>query len=315
MRKKIIIAKFGGASLKNTASFLQALKIMRREKEKPDIVIVSAIDKGTNALEKIAEGFIKNRPDKCDEGFASFRSYNEPIINELFGSRSKVRRDFEEIMHFLRAYIINGNGCNSFKMMRDQIMPMGEIVSSMIMSNYLTENFYSNKEVQATNFLKANMDFGCASILREDSLKMMKHSQLIRCIEKGLLVVTQGFFARAFLRTANFRLDCKVTLGREGSDFSAAVIASLLTELGIEVEEVVLWKDVKGVGNQNPKTADGPVKYYKHLSFDKFQDMIDEGGSAHGLVHPKTLKELEIKKIPLHIKDFWNPDLPGTIIS
>ncbi len=315
---EIKIHKFGGASLKDVPSLRQCGKIVK--KEKPNIVVVSAIGKTTNALENVARGIIENRTDLFEQSLELVRKYNEPIIKELFKKRPDVPFKFEEIMKYLTESFVGINKCNSFEMVRDQLMAQGEIISSRIVSAFLADNDYSNKLIPAKNFIRTNLDFGNAIVSKEESMKTLFDCGLIYCLRKEIPVITQGFIAGARLdRKPEFYFEGYTTLGREGSDYSAALIASLLVDSGIlkaeEVTEVVLWKDVPGVGLENPKKAGKDAKFFKTLSYDHFQEMIEPNGTAYGLVHPKTLKELKDKEIPLRVKNFWKPDLPGTLIS
>ena len=313
------IYKFGGPSMGSPSNIKQVCEIIKRDK--PGIVVVSAPGDSTNILELLAEGIFKNDKNKINSAFNKFKKTIEDIIDGLFDQSIQnrtIRETSREIMNFLSTF--NNYGCNFLEMTKDRITVVGEFLSSQILFHQLllNEDFQKISLINATGLIFADMNFGEANVDRERSISMIRKGEMIRKLDAGNTIITQGFIAiTAVEKSGYFSIYSPVTLGREGSDYSAALIASFVSELGTSVEEVVLWKDVSGVFRINPKNiSKGNKPYnYKKLKFAGLQKMINPGGSAQGLVHPKTLRVLKEAKIPLRIKSFLQPELPGTLIS
>ena len=318
----ITVHKFGGGVLNQPASLKQLLKIVNNFN--PNIIVVSAFGKTTNALKDLAEGYITGDRNMMDNALHIVYDIHSSMINSFSpSSHKKYVTTWDELMDFIsttKDIIKEKSFCNSIEIMRDSFMVVGEILSSSVVSSYLDKNSFKNYIVMATEFIKTDMNFGSANILRDLSLKYFKNSSVLDFLSNNVPIVTQGFIGATSMSTSMdlFEVSFKgcTTIGREGSDLSAAFIANLAVQSAIDVKEVVLWKDVWGVANQNPRNEIvGKLSYYKKMSYSDLDSAIQKGGFAEGLVHSKVIKELQEFGIPLRIKNFWRPDLPGTLIS
>ena len=321
--KKIKVFKFGGGVLKDPQSLLQLLSIVK--KERPEVIVVSAMGKTTNALKNLAEGYINDDKNLINYSFEEIDKYNGSLIRSIWMSKESEKNEIKTIynsyIEFFKKLTSSKPFCNSHEMIYDRIMVLGEIISSVIVSQFLSENLSKHLLVRADDFIMTDMNFGSANVLIDKSIKKFKNSIFAKELERGTPLITQGFIGRSAtnfsLNHTDFVFDGPTTLGRESSDYSASLIAHLIVNsLLAIVEEVTLWKDVNGVANRDPKEkTDQPLFYFSSMSYKDFRLQIAHGGSAEGLVHSKTLNELEPYKIPLRIKSFWNPDTAGTLIS
>jgi aspartate kinase len=321
--KKIKVFKFGGGVLKDFRSLFQLLFIVKEEN--PEVIVVSAMGKTTNALERLAEGYIKDDKNLINYSFEEIDRYNGALIRSIWKSKdsekSEVKTIYNSYIEFLKKLTFDKPFYNSHKMIRDRFMVFGEIISSVIVSQFLSGEMSKHLLAMADDFIMTDMNFGSANVLIDKSIKKFKNSPFAKGLKEGIPLVTQGFIGRSAtnlsLKHSGFIFYGPTTLGREGSDYSASLIARLINNSGIaEVEEVTLWKDVDGVANRNPKEiSDEPLIYLPSMSYQELRSQIMHGGNAEGLVHPKTLNELEPLKIPLRVRSFWNLKNPGTLIS
>ena len=322
--KKIKIFKFGGGVLKDPQSLYQLLSIAK--KEKPEVIVVSAMGKTTNALKNLAEGYINDDKNLINYSFEEIDKYNGSLIRSIWMSKesekSEVKTIYNSYIEFLKKLTSSKPFCNSPEMIYDRIMVLGEIISSVIVSQFLSENLNKNLLlIRADDFIITDMNFGSANVMIDESIKRFKNSVFAKELKQGRPLITQGFIGRSAtdlsFNQSDFIFDGPTTLGRESSDYSASLIARLIVNSRLAiVEGVTLWKDVDGVANRDPKEkTDQPLFYLSSMSYNDFRLQIAHGGSAEGLVHPKTLNELEPYKIPLRIKSFWSPDTAGTLIS
>ncbi len=324
-KRVIKIAKLGGASLTNATSFRHAHKIIK--KTKPDIVVVSGVGKSTNALVQMFEGAVENNHEKIEAGFNLFKIFHDIPISELFPRPKKpngektsllvhdVYSEILKIMAYLERYaneMASGiHPPSEHKRIRDKIIAQAEILSSFIMSESLKLSGERNQLYKAYDLIYTDNNFGNANVHREVTKSNFFNSGLIETIERKIPIVTQGFIAGTFYQGQKVLS----TLGREGSDYTAGLIASLLYELGLGHPEVILYKDVPGVANRNPKKdSDEPLHFFKLLSYPQFKEMVATGGIAEGLVHQKTITELEKFRGSLCVKSFWDFEEPGTLI-
>jgi len=283
------VFKFGGASVRNAQAIRNVAGILKPLEGEKIIVVVSAMGKTTNALEKVLSEFHagKNWQAELDK----VATYHMAILKELFTANhlvwSRVNEEFSQIKSSL-------NPAMSRAELYDKIVSQGEVLSSLIVFEYLQQQEIPVTWVDArklivtdSNFREGNVDWA-ATTTRMQSLYSMKAG----------IIITQGFIG------ANPKGEV-TTLGREGSDFSAAIFASCLL-----AKSVTIWKDVPGVMNADPKKLPD-AKVFEELPFREAAEMTYYGASV---IHPKTIKPLANKNIPLLVKNFDNPALPGTII-
>ncbi len=288
------VFKFGGASVKDAAGIKNLGEIIKMHQSQPLLIVISAMGKTTNALEKLAESYF-NQKDDIHEAFEEMKNYHFEIIQQLFEQHHPV---FDEVNNtFVEIdWIIEDEPVDEFDFIYDQIVSIGELVASRIVGHYLNSIGVITKWLDARSYIQTD------NVYREAHINWDKTSELIqkdipKILEKGF-AITQGFIGNT---SENFT----TTLGREGSDYTAAIFASCL-----DAKSVTVWKDVPGILNADPKLFDDCVKF-DELSYTEVIEMAYYGATV---IHPKTIKPLQNKNIPLYVKHFLAPNEPGTII-
>lgn len=284
------VFKFGGASVKDAAAIRNTVNILRLYTSQKLLVVVSAMGKTTNALERILH-LAREEKDYRKE-FLELKKFHDNIVTTLFSDPLKVLADTDAVFDTLDAALKFPYG---YDKLYDQVISKGEIISSLIIHHFMAASEIKSVWVDARMYIitdesyregKVNWDLTCSKIQR-----------LKETLESSL-VITQGFIGST-------TGELTTTLGREGSDFSAAIFASCLG-----AESVTIWKDVPGVMSADPKRLPDAV-IFKELPYKEAAEMTYYGASV---IHPKTIRPLAVKDIPLYVKNFDNPALPGTII-
>jgi aspartate kinase len=289
------VFKFGGASVKN-ADAVRNIGIILRKYNEPVVVVISAMGKTTNALERVVNAHVKGDKAKARSELDQVRDYHMSIVESLVPDRDHAL--VAELMAiFTGLYTsIDENPSSFYNMEYDQVVSWGEILSTIIVSGYLNSVGLTNEWVDIRQYLKTD------STYREGRVDWNLTTHLIRerfHFRNAETYVTQGFLGS----TVNNQT---TTLGREGSDYTAAVLAHIL-----DAESVTVWKDVPGVLNADPKWFDNTVKIDKI----SYMDAIELAYYGASVIHPKTIQPLQNKRIRLYVKSFLNPDEPGTIIG
>lgn len=287
------VFKFGGASLKDSAGIRNVTSIIRSfSADTRLVVVVSAMGKTTDALERI----LNLQRDKKDyhAEIESLQKYHRVIMQSLFDDKGHIAfHDVDEIFLDLEKELLKLKQEN-FDRVYDQVVSKGEIISSRIVYHFLVHNTISTAWINACEFISTNNTFREGKVnWKETSGKIQKLKS-----EEHRVCITQGFIGS----TSD---GLTTTLGREGSDFSAAIFASCL-----DAESVTIWKDVPGVMSADPKRLPDS-RVFEELPFKEAAEMTYYGASV---IHPKTIKPLANKRIPLLVKNFENPALKGTII-
>ncbi|NBC82080.1 MAG: aspartate kinase [Bacteroidetes bacterium] len=288
------IFKFGGASVKDANGVRNLAKILAGYSE-PKIVVVSAMGKMTNALEKVLEAYM-NKNHETREWLDEVFRFHDSVMKDLFDDSFylKVRNQFKSMFEGLHQKIHSQPSLN-YHYEYDQMVSFGELFSTFIISAYLQEKGIQCKWMDIRHYLKSDDQFRDANINYDLS---QKYVQEAFDFSDTSCYITQGFLAS----TIN---NLTTTLGREGSDFTAAVLAYLL-----DIEEVTILKDVSGILNADPKWMDDTIKL-ERISYDDSIELAYYGASV---VHPKTIQPLKRKNIVLYVKSFINPDEPGTLV-
>jgi aspartate kinase len=285
------IFKFGGASVRNADAVRNVSKILNGYKDNL-AVVVSAMGKITDLLETLVKAyFLKN--DQKWTVFNQFKQYHTEICDELFGKDQTpfgILELFAEMENKL-----NKLPSLDFNFEYDQLVSYGELVSSRIVSDFLNFSGKPNLWVDIRTCIRTDDLFRDATVDWELTEKLSKE---IFTFDGHDLYITQGFIGST---TANIT----TTLGREGSDFTAAILGSVL-----DAESVSFWKDVPGVLSADPKKMEGAIKI-DALSYREAVEMTHSGAK---IIHPKTMKPLHNKGIPMYVKSFLSPDDPGTVI-
>ncbi|MFC2080965.1 aspartate kinase [Bacteroidota bacterium] len=292
----MIVFKFGGASVKNAEAVKNVGNILKRYPEKKIAIVVSAMGKTTNAMEDITDHYFHKRKKDLNKVIEERKSYHRDIVDELFpDTEHPFHEEFEKIFGELEERFEKAPTLN-YDFDYDQIVPYGEMISTKIISAYLNEIGIGNKWMDIRHSLKSNNTFREARIDWPLSSQLTKKNFHFRDSD---MYITQGFVAS----TIN---DITTTLGREGSDFTAAILAHIL-----KAEHVTIWKDVPGVLNADPKWFDNTEK----LDKISYQDAIELAYYGASVIHPKTIKPLQNKNINLYIKSFIYPEEEGTLVG
>lgn len=287
------IFKFGGASVKDAAGIKNVLNVLQTVGYEDVMLVISAMGKTTNALEVV----IKNYFEKSNELYASLqdiRKYHNQILLDLFDDEEHevffdVNTHFDDLEYFVRS-----NKSPNYPFVYDQIISIGEMVSTTIVSHYLNAAGIQNQWLDVRNYIKTDANYRDANVNWEYTQKLI--SKINR---KKSLFITQGFIGAD---ENNFT----TTLGREGSDYTAAIFAYCLG-----AESVTIWKDVPGVMNADPRYFEN-ARLLNQISYREAIELAFYGATV---IHPKTLQPLQKKEIPLFVKSFINPTLPGTSVS
>lgn len=294
------VFKFGGASVKNAAAVKNVAVILKRFAHDNLLVVVSAMGKMTNAHEKLLNSFFYQK-DTINEDFDAIRKYHTDILRELFSDKSHaVYTDTENLLNELKEYLVKGPSDN-YDFEYGQIVSYGELLSTLLVSTYLNEAEIKNKLFDARDLIITNNHYRDAEVdwdLTGQNIQDIVQPYL-SSKHKGKIALTQGFIAS----TVDYH---STTLGREGSDYSAAIFAYTL-----DAEEIVIWKDVPGLLNADPKYFSDTKK----LASISYNEAIELSYYGATIIHPKTIKPLENKNITLYVKSFLDPENVGTIIQ
>ncbi len=292
----MFVFKFGGASVKSAEAVRNIVNILQRFEKSEIVVVVSAMGKSTNALERIIDHYAGNNREGWDAEFQSLKAYHYEIINSLFEEEDHpvyegVAALFEELSRRLEK-----SPTLNYDFDYDQVICFGELLSSTIIGHYL------NRAALATRWIDVRRSLKTDSQWREARVDWELSSSLVQeqfSFNGEKILITQGFLGS----TIN---DQSTSLGREGSDYTAAILAFML-----KAESVTIWKDVPGVLNADPKYFDDTVLLEK-LSY---LDAIELAYYGTSVIHPKTIKPLQNKNINLHVRSFMDPDAPGTLVG
>ncbi|MGO3306068.1 MAG: aspartate kinase [Sphingobacterium sp.] len=289
------VFKFGGASVKNADSIKNVASIIARYKKDELLVVVSAIGKTTDKLEKLTKEYFRGAADTF-ELLEEIKQNHQVILTELFPDRlhpvyNDIANSFVEI-----EWILEEPPVDPYPYLFDQIVSIGEVLSSKILAAYTSETGIETNWVDARDYIFTDNNYGEAKVNWQKTESKISND-LPRILDK-FVIITQGFIGST---SENFT----TTLGREGSDYSAAIFASCL-----QVDDLTIWKDVPGVLNANPKWFDR-TELIPELSYTDAIELTYYGATV---IHPKTIKPLQNKKIALNVRSFINPAETGTII-
>lgn len=290
------VYKFGGASIKNIEGIKNVTQIIQSYGTKNLLVVVSAMDKTTDRLQELAFAHINGESHK-HELLERIKAFHFDIINKLFADTKNpvyndVANTFVEI-----EWLLEEDAEDSAAYLYDQIVSIGELVSSKIIAAYLNQQATFTIWQDARNYIQTDNNYREANVQWDKTIHAIQ-KQLPSYLEQGI-VLTQGFIGAT---SENFTS----TLGREGSDYSAAIFSAAL-----DVEKMTIWKDVPGVLNADPKWFDETEKI-PQLSYHDAIELTYYGATV---IHPKTIKPIQNKGIPLYVRSFIHPDEIGTEIS
>ena len=295
MIKKVF--KFGGASVKDADSVRNLKSIIEREDRDNLLIVISAMGKTTSIIEKTLKLFRDNDGHLEITALRELMCYHEDIMTELFNGNTQ-HPVFDTVANIFIDLFCNLQETGfQYDYQYDQTVSFGEVLSTTIISAFLNDNSIKNTLLDARDYIITDHNFRSANIDWDESrLRIQK----LNNEHNGELLITQGFIASSTKPVVT------TTLGREGSDYSAAIFANLL-----DTKEMTVWKDVDGIRNADPKRFPSSEKI-PHLSYSEATELTFYGSSV---LHPKTTKPLQNKNIPLKVRSFIDASLPPTIID
>ncbi|MCJ8290261.1 MAG: aspartate kinase [Flavobacteriales bacterium] len=292
------VFKFGGASVKDAEAVKNVLSILQLFKGKKLGVVISAMGKTTNAMELIVDALWTRKLELFTEIVEERRAFHLSIMNELFSSSeneiySEINKEFDVLLAKFNDPIPD-----NFDFEYDQIVSLGEVLSTKIVTAYVRQEGIAAKWMDARELIRTDHQYREAELHWEKTTSNFQE-RFMPEFDQNDVLITQGFIGHT---SEGFT----ATLGREGSDFSAGIIAYCC-----DAEDVTIWKDVPGMLNADPKWFDNTVKL-EQISFKEAIELSYYGASV---IHPKTIKPLQNKNIPLYVKSFLNPEAEGTTIQ
>ena len=287
------IYKFGGASVKDADGVKNLIIILNYLGSEKTLIVVSAMGKTTNSLELVVKNYFENK-EELQYSLNEVFNFHNKILEGLFNdNKEQIFYDVKEVFENLRIFL-KRNKSPDYSFVYDQVVSFGEILSTKIINSYLNYSNIKCNWIDARELIKTDSKYRDANL----NWEITKHS-ISKNINIKLLNITQGFIASD---SNNF----STTLGREGSDYTAAIFAYCLN-----AESVTIWKDVPGVLNADPRVFKKP-QLLNQISYTEAIELAFYGASV---IHPKTLQPLQKKEIPLYVKSFLNPSGNGTSIS
>ena len=287
------IFKFGGASVKDAVGIKNVYDVLQIVGYQDVLLVVSAMGKTTNALEVVVKNYFDKSND-LQSSVQEVKKYHNLILLELFDNEKKdvftaVNEHFTDLEYFL-----SHNKSPNYNFVYDQIVSYGEIISTTILAHFMNFMKIETNWLDVRNFIKTDSNYRDAEVDWETT-----HVKISKNIKRKILNITQGFLGAD-------ENGFTTTLGREGSDYTAAIFAYCLN-----AESVTIWKDVPGVMNADPRFFENAA-LLNQISYREAIEMAFYGASV---IHPKTLQPLQKKEIPLFVKSFLTPTLAGTSVA
>jgi len=292
------VFKFGGASAASVERIQSLPGILRSYSEDNILLVISAMGKTTNALEKVVEAFYAGHREEALQLFQQVKDSHLTtakylLVNNYLAAEAQLKDFFTEV-----EWLLHDKPVRDYDYYYDQVVCVGELLSTSIISAYLAESGIDNQWIDVRDIFRTDDNFRDAAIdwaFTKDRVQL----EVLPLFKDTRLVVTQGFIGSTSENEST-------TLGREGSDYTAAVFANML-----DAKSQTIWKDVEGVMNADPKQFPD-AQFISELNYDEVIEMAYYGAQV---IHPKTIKPLQNKGIPLYVKCFLDPSLPGTVIN
>ncbi len=287
------IFKFGGASVKDAAGVRNVVKVLKQVGYQDTLLVISAMGKTTNAMEQIVDAYFNDK-NQLEQAIDVVISNHKTILNDLFEIKNhEIHHKVNALIQEFRGFLM-WNKSPKYAFVYDQVVGYGELLSTTIVSAYLNEVGVTNQWLDVRELIKTDNSHRDAHVNWNRTQK-----EVLARVNMGELNITQGFLGSD---ENNFT----TTLGREGSDYSAAILAYCLN-----AESVTIWKDVPGVLNADPRHFD-ETELLHQISYREAIELAFYGASV---IHPKTLQPLQGREIPLHVKSFLNPKQQGTTVG
>jgi aspartate kinase len=287
------VFKFGGASIKDAEGIKNVYDVLQKVGYEDVLLVVSAMGKTTNALEVVIKDYF-DKSSSLQSSVQEVKKYHNHILLDLFEDNrnpvfTAVKAQFNDLDYFLAH-----NKSPNYDFVYDQVVSYGELISTTILTHFMNHMGINTQWIDVRNFIKTDSNYRDAKVNWD-----LTHKNISKNIKRKMLNITQGFLGS---NENNFT----TTLGREGSDYTAAIFAYCLN-----AESVTIWKDVPGVMNADPR-------YFENASLlnqISYREAIELAFYGATVIHPKTLQPLQRKEIPLYVKSFINPLLKGTSVS
>ena len=286
------IFKFGGASVKDAEGVRNVLRVLQETGIADTLLVVSAMGKMTNALERVVEAYFEPTLN-LEAALKEVVHFHQEIVTDLFHESHGINGTIQDYIQNIRTFF-QENKNTSYNYVYDQVVSIGELISTQIISAYLEQEEVPCEWLDIREIIHTDDNY---RDVRVDWDKTVANIE--KQIDRTTLYITQGFIGRN-------REGHTTTLGREGSDYTAAILA-----YGLDADSVTIWKDVPGVLNADPR-------YFKEtqlLHQISYREAIELAFYGASVIHPKTLQPLQRKEIPLHVKSFLQPNNPGTVVG
>ncbi len=297
MNQNLKVFKFGGASLRDVENIKNVAAILQKFSTENLVIIVSAMGKTTNALEEVVRAYFRRDTEGAEKILTQLRHNHDAILDALFDKNADVYAHINDIFVEIE-WVLEDEPHDTFDYVYDQIVGTGELLSSRIVASYLQSVGLKTTWLDARDVLRTDetwreavIDWKTTTENTQNTVKPM--------LNGGGFVLTQGFISST-------KDNNTTTLGREGSDYSAAIFAHCL-----DAEAMFIWKDVPGVLSGDPRVFKDVVKLDK-IGYAEAVEMTYYGATV---VHPRTIQPLMAKNIPLHVRSFVDHNAPGTIIG
>lgn len=303
---EIKVFKFGGASVNSAKGIRNLVSLLDLYRDNNILMVVSAMGKTTNALEDLLKYYMSDNAISMVETYHKVRNYHLDILYELFPDRinpafAEVENIFNQLRGHIRKGHISKDGKGDYNFEYDQIVSCGELISTAIIHHYLVYNRISSSLFDARELVRTDSTFMDARVDWDVTKKLIQSGiqKYFKSSRSGKIALTQGFIGSDHEGNTT-------TLGREGSDFTAAIFA-----FSLGIKEVTIWKDVPGVMNADPKW----FKNARKIDSLSFREAIELAYYGASIIHPKTIKPLENANITLLVRSFLDPGQPGTRIQ
>jgi len=294
----MFVFKFGGASINNIERIKNTSDIIKDKADQKLLVVVSAMGKTTNALEKIAEAYFNNRKDDALLLFEQVKKNHLEVVKFLLVHNWKAAEDQLKDFFTEIEWMLHDKPVRIYDYYYDQIVCCGELFSTCIVAHYLAEQKVKVKWIDVRDIFRTDNNFRDASVDFDFTTSKIKNS-ILPLYNDFDVIMTQGFIGSTDENEST-------TLGREGSDYSAAIFANIMN-----AESLTIWKDVPAVMNADPNKFKDAV----NIPLLNYTEVIEMAYYGAQVIHPKTIKPLQNKNIPLYVKSFLDKELPGTIIN
>ncbi|RNC92000.1 MAG: aspartate kinase [Allomuricauda sp.] len=286
------VFKFGGASVKNAEGIKNLVRVLREVGHRDTLLVISAMGKTTNAMEQVVNAYFKEK-NALDTAIQVVANFHTAILNDLFPEDHAIFHKVDQLIQEFQGFLL-WNKSPNYSFVYDQVVGYGELISTTILSSYLQMEGLACHWVDVRELIHTDNTY------RDAQVNWPKTEQAVKeKIDTKKLNVTQGFLGSD---DNNFT----TTLGREGSDYTAAILAYCLN-----ADSVTIWKDVPGVLNADPRNFEN-TQLLHQISYREAIELAFYGASV---IHPKTLQPLQRKEIPLHVKSFLHPEKDGTTVG